>query len=260
MSPNTTKQSKERVYTLCRVCNLKGKNGNPLVTCMLCTQKMHSKNSCARVSDNNSTKFICSLCKTINRRSIQSRTVFGRRSTPHIATPTTTMPLHTKGRNTGRNSILLSPACNTVLSGCDVVSHSHLEKELQRLDQSLNELRILHENSNTIINSLKKENQRLSAAVNDLQRISHSSKLPTGTLQWSSIGSEHHSSHSSHSTMQESNNNYLYKIDNSNNTNMNFNNINNKFNTPDYHHNNYIKHNKYVNTNTTNNNNHITKI
>ena len=46
MSPNATKTS-SRVYKLCRVCNLQGKKGNPLVICITCFKHVHISNSCS---------------------------------------------------------------------------------------------------------------------------------------------------------------------------------------------------------------------
>ena len=117
-----------RVYKLCRVCNLQGRKGNPLVNCIICCKHVHSTNSCSTTSiannntvdtidkNNNESHFIISFCKADKRNSIHSTaptvptnkrhsghskiTTGGRGSTSQVDTPPCTT-LHTIGRDAG---------------------------------------------------------------------------------------------------------------------------------------------------------------
>ena len=218
LNTNNTKESKVRNYTLCKVCNFKGRKGNPLTTCILCKKQMHSKSSCATTSDKDSTHYICSLCKT-KRRSTQSKTVLGRRSVSQIATPTSITSSNTHRRTSERDSTISPisvPACNAVEPESDVTSYQKIENELQRMGNLLKELQILCANHTTVINSLKQENQRLSEAVKYLQN--NKTYSSQGNSQQPSTGYRNYSS------IQGSSSNFynFYNFDNNNNsTNIN---------------------------------------
>ena len=181
---NTIK--KTRVYKLCRVCNLQGRKGNPLVNCIICCKHVHSTNSCSSTSIannnivdtidnkiNNESRLICPLCKAGKRNSINSivptnssskrhssqskTTIGGRGSTFQVDTPPC-ITLYTTGwdaRSSG-SPTLTSSVNNTTGT---VISQLDYQKYHVKLNESVNELKILCTKNNTQINILKQENQ-----------------------------------------------------------------------------------------------------
>ena len=139
---NDNSTQKTRNYTLCRVCNLKGKKGNPLVTCILCSRQMHSKNSCATITDTITMQYTCITCKSMNRRSIQSANLTKERySHSRAATPASTLKINRCNNGSVTTSTTahatVQTACHdsTVQPACDILTHSNFEKDIQELNR-----------------------------------------------------------------------------------------------------------------------------
>ena len=115
MTPHNSKtntiQTNKSVYRLCRVCNLKGRKGNPLINCIKCFKHVQKDNSCSSNLNSNRNlntniadkSYLCNMCKVLkcmfsntvlpttqlsSRRSPQSsNTNSGRGSASQVTTP-----------------------------------------------------------------------------------------------------------------------------------------------------------------------------
>ena len=195
MSPGGTKTSSvaARNYTLCTICNLKGKKGNRLLPCAVCNLQVHwhcssilhavhsNQSSNAGVNaveeeDAIETRRICNKCKsasttrrssgqlamtsTTSRRSNQS--AGARRSAPLSTTPTSTVSKphgHTiNGRQRANKNASGAEAMMEIKCNGNLLKD--MEKEITALRETVHDLQILCTNTSQSHNALKLDHQR----------------------------------------------------------------------------------------------------
>ena len=179
---NTTSS---RNYKLCRVCNSRGKRGNPLVICTSCTKHVHSSHSCSsnvyancsKVPDKDSNiQFKCNMCKvqkrmssgsnvsttqtvhTINSRRGSSQKTISFLNDQHIRKPAT----GNRAQHTTANNKSINELCNNS-------SHAHIQQQIDKIMSSVDELHLQLVNNNVLLNHLKQENIRPNGLVLNLQ-------------------------------------------------------------------------------------------
>ena len=250
-----------RVYKLCKVCNLRGKKGQPMVMCFSCQKHVHLTKNCSvslstnnnvienNIIDNkknigtyNNIQVICTLCKAkrksanltpsttpsnTSRRSGQSNIVISRGAhSSQVTTPSCAL-IHTTNttvRSTGRGKSLTSAENKYI---CKIPSHTDFQQNLDKLNRGLEELKILCANNNTQVNFLKAENKRLTELVYNLQAKLDSTKISTSLTQDFSAGITGQSS-STHTNKLYNN---IYSHNTCINNKVNSNNLNLKINS-----------------------------
>ena len=215
---------------------------------------MHSSNSCSintKINIENA-QYTCTTCKA-KRKSLQAPTISntGRRSgqTNNIhsgrgsASQSTTPSLNTihvprRMHGSGSSPSSMNSKCSKSI--CSIPSHSDLQKQIEKITNSLDELKILCTNNNTAIIFLKQENSRLTDLIYMVQKSTPAAAIPayssvhTRTLILSSSTSTTQPDNSiiNHSINLNSNNIIYDNINNnSSKNNLNFNNNSNSTNS-----------------------------
>ena len=274
---NIVSNKRTRVYKLCRICNLQGKKGNALAICTLCTKHVHSNNSCStRLNNNNNNsdnteenyQVICNICKakrksgkimapttsTANHRSIQLTSITRRSGSAPRGTTPSLASKHSSRRTIGSG---LSPTKQNSSSStctCNIPAHLDLQQQIDKINETINELNITLANNNTTVNFLKQENQRLAGYIYELQNFHCSSSLNSEIFQNRQVNIPSQSS--KYNNLVNFNNNTLFNNKNlnltsNNNNNCNDNLISNQISSQD--NNNFS--NIILNSNHSNNNN-----
>ena len=190
-SKQTTTTVAPRNYTLCSICNFKGKKGNRLLTCAICSLPVHLHCSIASTNDGthaaqeaSDAHRVCNKCACksaiASRRSSGSVTMATtsrlstRRSAPLSATPTATT-CNVKGRANGHPSgLLVKNNCGVSNDGvsnkCNAtIIIREMEKEVTSLKESLHDLQLLHTNTCQSLNALTMDHQRLIRFCSELR-------------------------------------------------------------------------------------------
>ena len=171
---------KERNYKLCSVCKFKGKKGNPLVICTTCDQKVQTSNCCSH-KNSNTAQYLCTTCK-VKRKSFNAPTLInsarrtgqlnniysGRGSASHKTTPSNSTQHNTR-RTLGSGS---SPSVDNkkcINNTYSISSHIDLQNQIDKINSSLDEIKIICSNNINTINLLKQENQRLTELIYSIQ-------------------------------------------------------------------------------------------
>ena len=251
-----------RIYKLCCTCNLQGKKGNALVICTICTNNIHTSNSCSSKINTSNTaneeeKYICNKCKAkrksvnaktpttyiTSRRSNQtSTTTSGRVSNARDTTPTLTSQ-HSKGRANGSGELFtkLNTQCTTAHQDlqqqidklkptCEATITKNLQMELEKLNNLLQDLQIICSNNSTTINFLKQENTRLHNMIKNQQTCNHYLTSNSNSLYQQSIIDSSSSQSSNYNNNVNFNKYNNHNINHSNNNPFNKNNSNLIFN------------------------------
>ena len=194
----------------CRICNQKGKRGNKLITCVSCGQDVHCKICSSKyintknINSNSNVdsvdEYVCTYCKAKRKsgsipppsssgpsgNSSQSKNaVSGRGSLSSTVTPLVSNTCTLK-RNKVRD---IPPTSDIAIATskdaiCNIPSHLDIQRQIDKINDTIHELNVLYTNNNMQVIYLKQENQRLTELIYSLQnQVTASANTSTSVFQ-----------------------------------------------------------------------------